>query len=165
MIQNEKGFTIIELVVVIAIIGITFGIANISLSSIVNAKIEKYGNEFAMILRLTRFSQMSHTDTYKLNIEYDKVNNKYTIKQKVNDITKKEIKLKKGYEIYFNNGIINNKINQDFEILFTKSSGSVEGTIGGNKDTLSGTYIFKLKDSTKEVKVTLQKITGRVTVE
>lgn len=156
--DNNRGYTLVEIIVVLAIIGIALSIAQLSLSNIFNNKLNGYTKEFASLIREVRVNQMSYKSDYKIKIEIS--NNQYYIKELKGDqeVDGKTIKLPSGYELKYEDttGSIS-PVGDGMEISFSSGSGSV--TNG------AGIYYITSTNSKKEGKIKLSSITGRVAIE
>lgn len=69
--KNNKGFTLIELIVVMAIIAVCFGIAEASVSTVFSSEAKKCANELNSDISKCRINAMSRSGTVFLKIYRD----------------------------------------------------------------------------------------------
>ena len=66
--KNNKGFSLVELIVVVAILGVCVGIVSMSLSTIFSSRAKKCANEISSLLSQCKVSAMSRSGSVYLKI-------------------------------------------------------------------------------------------------
>ncbi len=80
-INNESGFTLMELIITIAIVAIAAGISGFGLNAVFNANLKNITYEFASDYRQTRYKTVSEFDTYyQMVMTYDTDKKRYGYK-------------------------------------------------------------------------------------
>lgn len=77
--KRDKGFTLIELIVVISIVSIIIGIGGLSLSGLFNTSIDAYAEDVATTLIEARYKNMAYADVYYVEIIHNDSNKNYTV--------------------------------------------------------------------------------------
>ena len=78
---SEKGFTIVEVVVAIALIGIAISLSVVSLRTIFNSSVSSYATQLSNEIRLVQSREMaSSKNDYELIISYDGTEDIYRIR-------------------------------------------------------------------------------------
>jgi prepilin-type N-terminal cleavage/methylation domain-containing protein len=163
MMNEEKGFTLIEILVVLIVLSLIISMTILHPRALFNKHIEGYAMELANVLREVRFKQLSNQDQY--NVQLGKEGDHYRIKvirlnEAGEEIIEQEVQLKKGYEIWHlkDEFSVKEQLESLYTVSFNKSNGQVIPS------DLAGTYYVK-GVGTEEKKVVVWPLTGRVVIE
>ena len=72
---NNKGFTLVELIVVVVIIGVLAGMIGVSVSSVSSARARRCAESVDMLISKCRVGALSHTGDVKLELSLDSKGN------------------------------------------------------------------------------------------
>lgn len=76
--NNERGFTLMELIITISIIAVIAGISGFGLNAVFNANLKNISYDIASDMRNVRFRSVSEFDTeYQLVLTYDAAEERY----------------------------------------------------------------------------------------
>ncbi|PKM96169.1 MAG: hypothetical protein CVU84_00170 [Firmicutes bacterium HGW-Firmicutes-1] len=164
--ENEKGFTLVEIMIVIVIISIGIGMASYGINIVFGSRMDSYSSQFKSDLRYIRDQNMSIKDgNYRIDINF----------------TSNEITSYRTYHIAADSTIVqwntiqlNNKITMSvvledgttppsdgtITIRFDSSSGEVSTGLNGYNG--AGTYTFTSTATGETESVTLTRLTGRI---
>lgn len=76
LLQNEKGFTIMELMIVVAIISVAVGMTSYGINIIFSSRVDSFASQYQSDLRFLRDKTISDIHTYEL--VWDFTGNHYT---------------------------------------------------------------------------------------
>lgn len=176
---NNKGYTMVELVIVIGIIGILSAMSLVTWRAVDNAANKKAVSTFESELTTLRTTTMAQDSSLAMRLYYDSSKNTYYIERgcliygglgykvpvagvdSVADLdyfnyqgTSNPVKILKNGSIIYNGTDVKD-MSSGLCIHFNKSDGSIEPTYGS-----AGKYIFKDKGGNVIANVTLNKDTG-----
>lgn len=168
---NEKGFTLIELIIVVAVLGVAISIANFGVGIVFQSNVESIAQQYQSDLRDVRSKTVSTVDNYELRWFYDTHEKKYSY-QVFNTTKTSEVKM---VHIRSNISIKIQEIKDDdttvtvdlnayaatdpiLVLFFDASSGKVSGA-GTNKQL---NFIFETSASSDISTVELYTKLGRV---
>jgi prepilin-type N-terminal cleavage/methylation domain-containing protein len=162
--DNNEGFTLIEVLIVIIIIGIAISMSSLGYRVIFDARVDAYAEQFQSDLRGMRNDSLNSLDKdYKLVWAADGLS--YVIKKKSDNTVVKTEELPGDLVIKIKTDSMSDyKTLSDYyasldesyrTIAFDKSDGSL--TSNG-----AGAYMFSAIDSDDIVIVTVYEVTGRV---
>jgi len=152
MIDNKNGFTLIEVIIVIALLGIAITMTSLGIKILFNSNVNSYGQQFYTDLRDMREKTITSIDS-KCELEWD--SNGYTITYNYNNPSKSTTK-----RVDLPSNIIVSKDGSNVNsvtIEFDKASGKL---IDG-----AGTYKFSSSSSDNEILITVVKETGSVFID
>lgn len=144
-IKNNQGLTLVELIVVIAIISVITGMTTLGISFLTNSRVKKAYSELLSSYSEARLNTMSKTNASDLKLTFD--DGKYYVE--IGNQGRSEI-LSNPYSIsYFDSNNVEHNIdasNPSLTISFYRAT-------GGIKPISAGVYVEKINVSGKQVQI------------
>lgn len=171
--KNNNGFSLVELIIVIALMGIAITIVGLSIKNVNYANLDSYAEQFQSDLRSARDRTLYALDKdYYIVWEEDVANTcySYTVmcstynpSTKVTDVdSEKKVEIHKGIKVYNDDARTKNAVSGS--IKFDNASGSIE-FYDDEKKIITGederVYVFYDPTTNDTRTVTLIKATGR----
>ena len=162
--KNNGGFSLVELIVVIAISVVLIGAATISIRSVMGVEVKQCARNIESIINKTRVTSMGK-DSAVLKI-YKASDGAYYYKMTINGTESDPSKIGKSrIEVYYSmnddySGKTQLNVSDSIELQFDRSSGA-------QKPDTNGKYCSRIwiqKNSTEKV-ITIYKETGKVICE
>jgi len=153
--KNNGGFSLVELVVVIAISVVLIGAATISIRSVMGVEVKQCARNIESIINKTRVTTMGK-DSAVLEIYKDASDGAYYYKTTINGTVSDPSKIGKNrIDVYYS-------VNDDYtgKLQFDRSSGAQKPDANGK----CCSRIWIQKNSTEKV-ITIYKETGKVVCE
>lgn len=173
--RENSGFTLIEIIITVAIISVMLGLSGFGISVIFRANVESLADNYYNELRDMKFKASSNTDSnYHLEMTYNSATKEYGYIVDQDNITIKNVTLSKNIAIYkMTEGsttwaAIETLPEKERFIRFSKGGGFVMQedyvSVSGALRVISGQgqYKFVKLGSDKEPIVTIIKQTGKV---
>ncbi|MEG0387895.1 MAG: type II secretion system protein [Niameybacter sp.] len=159
--SQQNGYTLLELVAVIAIMGILSALATYSVNIVFDGNTKSFASQFASEVRSTKDKVLaSKESSYAIQIGYDTNAQKYYYEMRKNNVSESKCLLKSDVSISRKIGNETKPLKvlaQVSEITFNPSTGQAEG------DT--GIYIFENMITHKQIFVNVIKKTGSVIID
>mgnify|MGYP001486943721 CR=1 FL=1 len=166
MIKNEKGLTLIEIIIAIAILSLMLGIATFSIRIIYTNSLEANVQELRADLQDIQYRSMTDMDKeYRLVLSYIPSDGQYIYSieeiSTIPNVTIKSKEFPKHFIIKTENG---NALNSNMEYKFSSDLG--QGIDNGTtfEDGIS-VLNFSSNNTSKEMELTVVQLTGRVIVD
>lgn len=181
-VNSEKGFTLIEIIIAMAVFSTMLGIASMSISIIYTNSVEANVQELRADLQDVQYRSMTEYDQdYQLKFTYDATNQEYgyVIETKTNGseyVTKTKV-FPKHFIFEVNNGgwtafpISTNNLEEKFTYRFSYELGEgLDTDLDGDSLTTfatNGTSKIRVRsnNTSKEMELTVVQLTGRVIVD
>lgn len=179
--SNQKGFTLVEVLITIAIIAISIGLSTFGLQIVYDSRTEGAAKNFESDLKTIRLNSITYTDRkYYLQWKYDaSTGYSYEIvdfnnpTSPDNSIKTVQIHKKIDIQVIKNSGTaqslkdllaeIPTKVMQ-VTIMFGKNGEIIPFTIGG--ETGDGEYVFRNSPTdTKSYTITIRPVTGGISFD
>lgn len=188
--KSERGFTLIEIIIAIAVLSILVTIVSMSVHSVFENSVEANVDEFKSDLQdIRNRTMMEYNHSYALIFFYDVIEKQYgynIFEQDTSSGVIIELKEKRWPKHFIVDKQINgiatrietlsaNQIKQELTFRFSKELGDgVESNFDGDSistynSTLGTSQVIKLnirsQNTTKAMEVSVVKLTGRVNVD
>lgn len=163
LLQNEEGFTLMELMIVVVIISVAIGMTSYGINIVFNSRVDSFASQYQSDLRLMRDMTISDLHTYRFVWSF--ADNHYTyeiidISETPNRIIK-EVNLSE--DIVVNVFLATDPINlvdaDGVTIQFDAASGEVIDVAGANG---AGNYILEHTVNGEQFTVEVVRLTGRI---
>lgn len=153
-INNNHGFTVMEIMIVVIIIAIAMSLSIYSINIIFSANADSFADQFKTDLRYIKDQNMSTSSgTYSIEWHDDGTDIYYEVLK--DGTSQKNVEIHKAIEVTYNSGSVDGVI-----IIFDASDGTVNDDPFGNNG--AGMYNFINNASNTDVTVTLIEETGRI---
>jgi prepilin-type N-terminal cleavage/methylation domain-containing protein len=181
-VNSERGFTLIEIIIALAVFSTMLGIASMSIHIIYRNSIEANVQELRADLQDVQYRSMTEYDQdYQLKFTYDAINQEYgyVIETKINGseyVTKTKV-FPKHFIFEVNNGgwtafpISTNNLEEKFTYRFSYELGEGLDTDFDGDSLITyatnGTSKIRVRsnNTNKEMELTVVQLTGRVIVD
>lgn len=162
--KNNKGFTLLEMLLVILIIGILSGLATYSVNVVFNGNTKSYASQFASAvkdIKVKTLSSASGVTKWCIKLGYDTAEERYfwctAIKGSDGSIeTKEMVYLKKDVAVHSQGNDLK-KADSDIVVSFSNGVGEIASG--------AGTYQFINQITNKQINVNLVQATGGIFIE
>ncbi|PKM50789.1 MAG: hypothetical protein CVV02_09855 [Firmicutes bacterium HGW-Firmicutes-7] len=161
LLQNEDGFTMMELMIVFVIISVAIGMAYYSVNIVFSARVDSHASQYRADLRLLRDKTISDIHTYELVWSYTDHHYTYEIIDLSDGKTVKKIELSKDIDVnvYLASEPTNLVDVAGVKIRFDAATGEVKNVSGANG---AGKYVLENTVNGKQFTVEIVKLTGRI---
>jgi len=172
LIKSESGYSLLEMIITIALIAIAISTTTFGLSVIFSNNVNSYANEMANQFRLVQTREMAKSkNDYLITIKYDSGDSRYEIITSASfdggpwkDIH--TIKLPKVYTIKKDGSVLGTSDTQ--YLIFNPSSGAIEVAappiVPAGAVNAAGTYTLSSTSSDLTRDIVVLRINGRVYV-
>ncbi len=164
LMKNESGYTLLEMIITIGLIGIAIGMSGFGLRTVFNSNLDSVANEFANEVRLTYSRELAASNNdYSMILSYDSSNgyykaNLYVERNGGSRELLKTIKFSKAISIMKDGADVSGLAESERSFEFDQSSGKL-------LSNGEGTYTFTSSTSTMIRDVIVVKDNGRVYVD